>query len=94
VIQTDRICGVEREKESPVFGELVVEEANLWAKPGGMLIPGNHIIGKVPHLTEVKVMNKKTINHYLFIEIKAVLENGAQVRGWMTASLLETLGAK
>lgn len=92
----DRICGIERTKESPAFGELVVLTAFLWSKIGGPVV-GAKLTGAVAHDGEVIVTNvfdDEKFGKWCRVETD-IWHKGKMYhqQGWLTAKLLKEEGA-
>lgn len=101
----DTIWGIEREKDSEFFGELVVPTAILWDRPGGVWaevhedengeINGPQINGALAHDSEVFVIGEAVFKGFNWSKVEAdVWHEGQSYHqiGWVRSSLLKDKG--
>lgn len=85
--KTDLLCGVERTRSSPAFGQVVVKRINLWSSPNRTKMTGYGFHGdevEVLDLTQGK--DKRT--YYLV----RVMKSGNV--GWLPAPFLKDRGER
>jgi hypothetical protein len=58
------LSGIERDKNSNAFGELVVPEINLWENTG---LNRGKVVGKIKHNTKVQILNKKETDQLYYL---------------------------
>ena len=86
--ETDTLYGIDRYKDSPMFGKLVVPEINLWKKSGSK----GKIIGTLQHGTAVEIVDKDQVNNFMFCKVRGSRQRGTPITGWCRASLLKDAG--
>lgn len=64
------LSGIDRDPESSAYGELVVQEINVWEKAGSGG-PENVTIGRIPHNTKVEVIESKEAEGETFYLVRS-----------------------
>jgi hypothetical protein len=91
LVSTDKIHGIDRYEYSKFKGELVVPVALLWKSPG-IKAAAKNLTGAVAHGYEVSVRKVKKHKGRNFYFVSADIGGNVQA-GWISAMLLEKLGA-
>ena len=94
---SDTAWGIERDRDSDAFGELVVPVIMLWSEPGGTVAEtGAKLTGAVAHNTNVYITHELKIEGFRWCRVECMIwqdgESYPQV-GWLRASLLKEAGA-
>ncbi len=90
----DRIWGIERDRDSDAYGQLVVPVAYLWKSTDGV-VEADNISGALPHGAIVMITKCKGVDGALWCRVAGKSEKDGQVypqEGWMRASLLFKAG--
>lgn len=75
-----RLSGIEKDKYSPSYGELVVEEINLWEGTGNNR---GKVVGKVAHDSKVEIINEKN-DEIMFYKVRT--SDG--IEGWVSEQFI------
>lgn len=68
------LSGVDNDPKSDTFGEIIVQEINIWEKAGSGG-RNNMSIGNVPHNTKVEVIESKEVEGVTFYHIRSSIGN-------------------
>lgn len=98
MLSFDNVWGIEREKTSEFFGEIVVPTIALWDKPGGVYAgeDGFELTGALTHGAECFVVGEATVNDFNWSKVEADVWHEGQIYpqvGWLRDSLLKEKGA-
>ena len=97
--KTDLTWGIDRNPNSPEFGNLVVGgkgmmPITLWDRPAASM-RGIHVTGGLKHNQRVEIISRTTFKGCRFVKVrKIVIHKGKKYPqvGWLTASLLKREG--
>lgn len=76
------ISGVERDKASMDYGQIVVQEINVWENAG---VQRGRVVGKLPHGTKVKVLEEKTTDQKYY----KITTDTLFYEGWVSEQLVQ-----
>lgn len=89
MLNLDTLHGIDRYKDSPELGNLVVENIYLWKKAGAK----GKVVGSLPHGTEVELLDKDQVNKFMWCKVAGCKQRSMnKLTGWCRASLLKDAG--
>lgn len=105
MLAIDKLWGIEREKDSELFGQIVVPVVILWDRPGGVYARvledefgennGPQTTGALAHGSEVFVTGEAVFKDFNWSKVEADVwhegQNFHQI-GWVRDSLLKDKG--
>ena len=90
----DRIWGIERDRDSDAYGQLVVPVAYLWKSTAGVMEADN-LSGALEHASRVYITKRKSVDGALWCRVEGKATKDGVVYpqvGWMRASVLFKAG--
>lgn len=84
----DEVYGIDRYKDSPELGNLVVKEAYIYDKPGG------GVVGMIKHGIQVDVKYDRMYKGFSYHKIEGLDVERNTVTGWVRSSLLKYSGER
>lgn len=93
---SDTAWGIERDRDSDAFGELVCPVIMLWSEPGGTDVEdGADLTGAVSHNENVYITHELEIEGSRWCRVECFIWHEGEVypqKGWLRASLLKEAG--